>query len=87
MTMSDKVYDVLKWVGLIMLPALATAVGTIGTVCEWAYTTVAVTVITAVGTFIGACVGASNAQYVASAASSEAAGYVPEGDGEPDGAE
>lgn len=31
----DRVYDVLKWVGLIALPALAVCVQTIGTAAGW----------------------------------------------------
>ena len=27
----DKVYNILKWVGLVALPAIATFVGTVGT--------------------------------------------------------
>lgn len=55
----NKVYDILKWVGLIILPALATLVQTIGTAVSFEYTDVAATVITAVGTFIGMVIGAS----------------------------
>lgn len=53
----DKVYNVLKWVGLVALPAVATFVGTVGTAVEWAPTTIAVTVITAAGTLVGALLG------------------------------
>lgn len=56
----DKVYDVIKWVGLIFLPALATLVGTIGIAAGWSGTDLAVTIITAVGTFVGTLVGVSN---------------------------
>lgn len=57
----DKVYDILKWVGLVALPAVATFVGTVGTAVEWAPTTVVVTVITAGGTLVGALLGVSQA--------------------------
>lgn len=57
----DKVYEVLKWVGLVALPAVATFVGTVGTAVEWAPTTIAVTVITAAGTLVGALLGVSHA--------------------------
>lgn len=56
----DKVYDVLKWVGLIVLPAVATFVGTVGTAMNWEPTNIAVTVITAAGTFLGAVLGVSS---------------------------
>lgn len=57
----DKVYDILKWVGLVALPAIATFVGTVGTAVEWAPTAIAVTAITAAGTLVGALLGVSNA--------------------------
>lgn len=31
----DRVYDVLKWVGLIAIPAVAALVGTVGTAVGW----------------------------------------------------
>lgn len=57
----DRVYDILKWVGLVALPAIATFVGTVGTAVEWPQTTIAVTVITAAGTLVGALLGVSHA--------------------------
>ena len=57
----NKVYDILKWVGLVALPAIATFVGTVGTAVEWAPTTITVTVITAAGTLVGALLGVSHA--------------------------
>ena len=62
----NKVYDILKWVGLIILPALATLVQTIGTAVAFEYTDVAATAITAVGTFIGMVIGASAVKAVKS---------------------
>ena len=55
----DKVYDVLKWVGLIALPALAVCVQTIGTAADWTGTDLTVTILTALGTLVGALIGAS----------------------------
>ena len=55
----DRAYDVLKWVGLVVCPALATFMLTLGQVwgvpcaSEVAATTVAV------GTLVGAVIGAS----------------------------
>lgn len=57
----DKAYDILKWVGLVALPAVATFVGTVGTAVEWPMTTIAVTVITAAGTLVGALIGVTTA--------------------------
>lgn len=57
----DKVYNILKWAGLIALPAVATFVGTVGTACGWEFTGIAVTVITATGTLVGSLIGVSHA--------------------------
>lgn len=57
----DKAYNILKWVGLVALPAVATFVGTVGTAVEWPMTTIAVTVITATGTLVGALLGVTTA--------------------------
>lgn len=57
----DKVYDVLKWIGLIVIPAVATFIGTVGSAAGWADTELTVTVVTAVGTLMGAVLGVSAA--------------------------
>lgn len=57
----DKAYDILKWVGLIVLPAVATFIGTVGTAAGWDGTDLAVTVVTAVGILLGAVLGVSAA--------------------------
>ena len=57
----DKAYQTLKWVGLIVIPALATLLGAVGTAWGWPHLTAIVTTVTAIGTFVGALVGASNA--------------------------
>lgn len=59
--LSDSVYRVLKWVGLIVLPALATLLGAVGTAWGWPHLTAIVSTITAVSTFVGALIGVSNA--------------------------
>ncbi len=53
----DKVYNILKWVGLVAIPAI----GTVGHAVEWAPTTIVVTVITAAGTLVGALLGVTTA--------------------------
>lgn len=62
----DKAYNILKWVGLVALPAVGTFVGTVGTAVNWELTTIAVTVITAAGTLVGALLGVSQATAKAS---------------------
>ena len=56
----NRVYDILKWVGLIVLPAIAAFVGTVGTAAGWDGTNLCVTVITAAGTLVGALFGVSS---------------------------
>lgn len=57
----DMAYQMLKWAGLVLVPALATLVGAVGTAWGWPHLTAIVTTITALGTFIGALVGVSAA--------------------------
>lgn len=56
----DRAYQILKWGGLIALPAVAAFVGTVGNAVGWDGTSVAVTVINAAGVLIGALIGASS---------------------------
>ena len=55
----DKAYNILKWVGLIACPALATFIGVVGKSWGWELTPEIVTTINAFGIFIGAVIGAS----------------------------
>lgn len=55
----SKAYDVMKWIGLIVCPALATFMLTVGNSIGIPYTAEIATCITAAGTFIGAIIGAS----------------------------
>ena len=61
--MSNKVYDVLKWITLIFLPALTTLVGVILNSFNVGCTEIVLTIITAVTTFLGAILGISNINY------------------------
>ncbi len=58
----NKVYDVLKWVGLIVLPATATATLVIGNAVGWADAGTAATIITTIGTLVGTCIGVTTAK-------------------------
>lgn len=64
MKMKDEVYDVLKWVVMIVLPAFSVLVKSVGTALGWAATDTAVTIVNAITLFLGACIGASNADYL-----------------------
>lgn len=60
----DSVYHVLKWVGLIFLPALAALIGAVGPAWGLPHVDAIVLTVNAFGVFIGAVIGAS--QVVAS---------------------
>ena len=55
----DNVYQILKWLGLIACPAIATFVGVVGPVWGMPHVDAVVTTINAVGLLIGALIGAS----------------------------
>lgn len=55
----DYIYSILKWLGLIACPALATFVGVVGPVWGMPYVEATVTTINALGLLIGALIGAS----------------------------
>lgn len=59
--LTSKAYGILKWVGLIAMPALATFIGVVGTVWAWPHTDAIVTTINAIGVLVGALIGVSQA--------------------------
>ena len=59
----DKVYDVLKWVAILVLPALAVFVQTVFPVWNIPYSDAISTTIMAVDVLLGALIGVSTAQY------------------------
>lgn len=61
--MPDKVYDVLKWIALIVMPAIATFYGVLSSIWGLPYGDQIVATITAIDTFIGALLGVSSYQY------------------------
>ena len=63
MVLPDKVYNVLKWVAMVFLPALTTLVGVILNCFNIECTDIVLTIMTAVTTFMGAILGISNVQY------------------------
>lgn len=63
MAMNNKIYDVLKWVAMIVLPALATLYLGLSNVWGLPYGEEISTTITLVNTFLGAVLMISNTQY------------------------
>lgn len=64
--LENRVYDVLKWLALIALPALATLVSVVlplWNIVDEGTTTAIVGTITAVATFLGALLGVSTVKY------------------------
>lgn len=57
--MPDRMYNILKWIGLILCPALATLISTIGPSWGLPHVDSIVLTINAIGLFIGTCIGAS----------------------------
>ena len=71
MILSDKVYTILKWLLLTVVPALITLISGLGTI--YGYDTTQITaVIGLIATFIGAVVGISNANYAKGESSDDA---------------
>lgn len=55
----DNIYQILKWVGLILMPALAALIGAVGPAWGLPHVDAIVLTINAIGTFIGVVIGAS----------------------------
>lgn len=63
MKMSNKVYDVLKFIAQIVLPAFGTLYFALASIWGLPYGEQIVGTITAIDTFLGALLGLSTAQY------------------------
>ena len=61
--MNNKVYDVLKFIALVVLPALGTLYFAVSTIWGLPYGEQIVGTITAIDTFLGALLGISSAKY------------------------
>ena len=61
--MKNKHYDILKWVAIIVIPALAVLVGQVGNAFNWEFTKISVEIINAVALFLGTILGVSNYNY------------------------
>lgn len=61
--MPDKVYDVLKAIAMIILPALGTLYSALAGIWGWPYAEQIVGTIIAIDTFLGVILGISTMQY------------------------
>ncbi len=63
MKLNDKLYDILKWLVIIVLPACATLYAALSSVWGWPLAEQVTTTITAVDTFLGAVLCISSVNY------------------------
>ena len=61
--MSNKVYNVLKWIALVVLPAIATFYAALSNIWNLPLGTQIVSTITAVDTLLGTILGISSIKY------------------------
>lgn len=63
MLLPDKVYDILKWIAQILLPALGTLYFALAAIWGFPYAEQIVGTITAIDAFLGVLLGISSTQY------------------------
>lgn len=63
MKLKDSIYDILKWITLVVLPALGTAYVALAGVWGWPYPEEVSKTVLAVCTLLGALLGISTAEY------------------------
>lgn len=84
MKLNDKVYDILKWIVMIVLPAISAFYVALAPVWGWPRPEDAALTINAVTALLGALLGISTAEYnKCSAVDAEV--HIPTLDGEDDG--
>ena len=59
----EKVYEWLRWIVIIVIPALITLYGIIGNTCNIPYTDIILTIAGAVDVFLGTIFGISKINY------------------------
>ena len=72
--LSNKTYDVLKWIALYLLPALGTLYFALAGIWNFPYGEQVVGTITAIDTFLGVILGISTVQYSKATTSEEDTG-------------
>lgn len=63
MKMNNKIYDILKWITLILLPALGTLYFSLAGIWNFPYGEQVIGTLTAVDTFLGVVLHISNTKY------------------------
>ena len=72
MKLNNKVYDVTKWVVMIVLPALSALYVGLGGIWSWPYIEQVAGTISCITVFLGALLGISSASYKKSSVDEEA---------------
>lgn len=76
--MSDKAYDIIKIIALIVLPAITTFVGTTLTALNFEYTEVVIIIMTAFDTMIGTIIKKISSNYYKNNVSTELVNNIKE---------
>lgn len=63
MKMSNKVYDILKWITLILIPAIGTLYFSLAGIWNFPYGEQVIGTLTAIDTFLGVVLHISNTKY------------------------
>ena len=63
MVMNNKIYDILKWIAMVVIPAVGTLYFALAGIWGWPYGEQIVGTLTAIDTFMGIVLGISSAQY------------------------
>lgn len=63
MKLSDKLYDILKWLVLVVVPALTTFYVVLDKLFGWGFAEIVATISAAACACVGAIIGISTAQY------------------------
>lgn len=61
--MPNKLYDILKWVVIVVLPALTTLWLALSAIWGWPYAEAIGATLTAITAFLGALIGVSSVKY------------------------
>ena len=62
--MTDRMYDVMKWIAMVVLPALGTLYFALAGIWGFPYGEEVVGTITAIDAFLGALLGVSTVNYI-----------------------
>jgi hypothetical protein len=63
MILPDRIYDLMKWLTLVVIPALTTAYVGLSSIWGWPYATEVAKTSAVICTLLGALLGISTAQY------------------------